>query len=106
MPATCPPLACCRQRGQRAREVSGCGRMLLYPHWCGGALHRMPASSSSTTMLSNHVLSSLPAACPRHRWYYRAGLVFWPTRKRLATTVRADPPPPGPAPAYHAGEWV
>lgn len=25
------------------------------------------------------------------RWYYRAGLVFWPASKRLATTVRADP---------------
>ncbi|PRW20980.1 hypothetical protein C2E21_8410 [Chlorella sorokiniana] len=27
----------------------------------------------------------------RVRWYFRAGLVFWPASKRLATTVRADP---------------
>lgn len=37
--------------------------------------------------------ASLPPLCcfPRPRWYYRAGLVFWPASKRLATTVRADP---------------
>lgn len=43
-------------------------------------------------MLSNHVFwQTLSATRPPHRWYYRAGLVFWPTCKRLATTVRADP---------------
>lgn len=85
-----------RQRGQRACEVS---TRAAFVASCYGAdtlcLPGMPKISfrvATPPPLSPPPLLPLP---PRPlclpRWYYRAGLLFWPSSKRLVNTVQADP---------------